>query len=180
MLIKLRFILIYYFTNSGQNLSGFANPNERYTLLQELDMVKRASIIERGKLLNERNKLKEELKNLKVKMGVPMDKSGFLNDSLNLNTTPPNQSTGLIDSLERKEMEDFRKRSIIERGKLLEERNQLKEENERLKSQTARPYEPFAERIDIDARRKQVLQEVDILRQERERDRQWFKRRSVV
>ena len=110
--------------------------DQKRSLEEEVSKLKRDSIMQRAKLIEERDSLKKEIERLKK-----FDPNGP-GDSMQSPAKPmvsPNKPNSLAsgEKLEDKdketlikEIENVRRMSIIERGKLVEEKNKLKKELE--------------------------------------------------
>lgn len=136
----------------------------------ELELTKRNSIIERGKLIEEKNRLKQELEKMKsgnlnislrvneenIKKEEHIKRGGNLNVArVNIENVPKNISnensestSGKIENSKNfeeivKELEDTKRRSILERAKLIEEKNKLKEDLNNVKLSTEIKLKPF-------------------------------------
>ena len=138
----------------------------------ELELAKRNSIIERGKLIEEKNRLKQELEKMRsgnlnvslraneenIKKEEHIKRGGNFNVArVNIENMPKNISNENLESTSGKsehsknceeivkELEDTKRRSILERAKLIEEKNKLKEEINNVKLTSETKLKPFLE-----------------------------------
>ena len=122
------------FKNNNNNNSINNNPYDGNKLLEEnmklkldIEKMSKESIIQRGKLISERDGLKAEIQRL----SNSNKSSANLNVSMNINNNDNSVVSNVqeVDKLKH-ELEYLRRNSIIERGKLIEERNKLRTELE--------------------------------------------------